>query len=89
MSLPTGGRWIPLVGLLLLAGCTRMVRVPETVQIPVITPCVQTLPNDPQVPAPEAFKAMPDYEATLALYLSYIQLYDYRNEARAILQACL
>jgi len=75
---------------LLLTGCGGVnVQVPKEVMVPVPVPCVDKLPDDPQALSPEAVKAIPnEYQATIELYLGYVQLWDYHAQAKAVLEAC-
>jgi hypothetical protein len=70
----------------LLSGCTAT--LPEVVRVPVPVPCVKETPERPETRPEAEILAMPDYEATLTVWVERLALKAYSERAAALLEAC-
>ena len=73
----------------LMAGCTTPVQIPEKVLIPVIAPCIDRLPDAPEVSVDAALLALDDYELVLTLARDRKRLEIAYGELRAVATACV
>lgn len=75
---------------LTLAGCATQNSAPilQTVEVPVIVPCVYDMPEKPQLTTDAEIKAMPDYQAVMELIINQIRRDIYILQLEATVQGC-
>jgi len=78
-----------LLIVLLLAGCSSQPKLPEIVRVPIPTPCIDQLPEEPDLAQDDALLAMDDYRAVLTMWRDRLSAKVAYDELRAIAQACV
>ena len=72
-----------------LVGCNgAIVKDVQLVKIPVAVPCVDQLPQAPTLRTDAELKALPDYQAVLALIQDRIKREIYESQLEAVLKGC-
>lgn len=73
---------------MLLAGCFSAPPAPQRVEVPVFTPCVQTVPQRPAYEFNRLTLAVPDGEMVLALVRDWSRGRKYEMELEVIIAGC-
>lgn len=73
----------------LVSGCAADPAVPRIIRVPVPVPCSATVPDQPTYADDAAILAMPEYTATLAVWIERRAAIDDAAKVRALLQGCI
>ena len=73
---------------LLLAGCGSAPLAPQRVEIPVFTPCVKSVPQQPAYEFDQLAPAATDGEIVLALARDWLRGREYEGELEAVVAGC-
>ena len=73
--------------LLLLSGCAST--MPETVMVPVATPCLDAMPDKPALYTDADLLKLPDTDFIVALGIDRQVRRKYIGELESVLQACV
>ena len=81
-------RYFAISGTILLAGCAGVPTVTQTVEIPVFTPCVKTVPSRPAYEFEKLTMDASDGEKVLALARDWPRGRKYEGELEAVIEGC-
>jgi hypothetical protein len=73
---------------LLLAGCSSMPKIPDTVYIPVTKSCIKVQPTKPEFISHEVLKTLADDKLIKQVGLELFKYENYTLELEALLKAC-
>lgn len=83
-------KFIPVIAGMLLAGCsTAPVPATQTVQVPVVVPCVQSAPTHPVYEFDQLPARASDGDKILALVRDWVRYRKYTGELEAIIAGCI
>ena len=83
------GHLAVIFGMLALAGCTSPTPVPVRVQVPVMVPCIGTVPARPAYEFDKVPATATDGEIILALARDWPHGREYEGKLEAIIDGCL